>query len=175
MDVQPSSVGWQVRIRITSSPVRSSVTGQRPRACTLSRERLRSDPTSVLTDRSGGVFTNHILPTPPFAFRGLRTADIRTTLCAARASTQNEPHPRPQSPPSVIAEHVRPTTPLLWSPPHPTPRMCLLARLRPASSPLRPVYASAVPPTRSHFLTQSTHVADQQQTESLLTDSRHVT
>ena len=29
-------------------------------------------------------------------------------------------------------------------------------------------YASAVPPTRRHFLTQSTHVADQQQTESLL-------
>ena len=39
--------------------------------------------------------------------------------------------------------------------PPPTPRMRVLARLRPAPSPLRPVYASAVPPTRSHFLTQS--------------------
>ena len=76
---------------------RSTATGARECArvpCTLNRERLRSDPTSVLTDRSGGVFTNHIPPTPPFAFRGLRTAD---THHSAHHRT-NEPHRHPATP-----------------------------------------------------------------------------
>ena len=84
--------------------------------CTLNRERLRSDPTSVLTDRSGGVFTNHIPPTPPFAFRGLRTAD---THHSAHHRT-NEPHPATVTPASVIGgtRQTHNSAPLVPPTPH---------------------------------------------------------
>ena len=66
---------------------------------------------------SGGVFTNLIPPTPPFAFRG----SGHTSHCAHRGSAdthhaahRRKPHPHPHT--TAIAEHARPTTPLLWSP-----------------------------------------------------------
>ena len=146
--------------------------------CTLNRERLRSDPTSVLTDRSGGVFTNHIPPTPPFAFRGLRTAEcghlhITLRIRPHKRATPGHSHPRIRDSGTRQTHNSAPLVPPTPHTPHalacsPPPGVL-------CSSLLRPVYASAVPPTRSHFLTQSTHVADQQQTESLLPAPRHVT
>ena len=91
---------------------RSTATGARECArvpCTLNRERLRSDPTSV-RHRSFRWRIHKPHPTDT-AVRVPRAPDCRHTF--------DHSHTRPQSPPSVIAEHARPTTPLLWVPPTP--------------------------------------------------------
>ena len=90
-------------------------------------ERLRSDPTSVLTNCSGGVFTNHT----SHRHRRSRSAGAPDTNHSAHRRTSHTATVTPIRD-SGRPEHARPTAPLQTGPPH-TPHpacACLLASAR---------------------------------------------
>jgi hypothetical protein len=167
LDVQPSSVGWQVRThQVLALMCRSE-------CARVHAERLRSRP-DLSPHRSFWWRIHKPYPTDT-AVRVPRAPDCgHTSLCASphKRATPGHSHPcirdRRNTPDPQLRSRLVPPTPhiphaLACSPPPGVLSLASCVRIRRAAN------------AKPHSYTQSTHVADQQQTESLLPAPRHVT